>query len=53
MITKDHREHHKRRNVNYGHVFIFWDVIFNTGHVDIQIYRIDPLKIVNRQLQLE
>ena len=53
MVTKDHREHHKRRNVNFGHVFIFWDVIFNTGHVDIQIYRIDPLKIVNRQLQLE
>lgn len=51
MTTEDHREHHKKRNINYGHIFIFWDVIFNTGHRNLQNYRKNPLHVLNRQLQ--
>lgn len=30
--SKDHRLHHQKRNVNFGHVFIIWDVLFNTDY---------------------
>ena len=35
LTTKDHREHHKRRIVNFGHIFIFWDLIFKTYYKEI------------------
>jgi len=28
--ARDHRLHHQKRNVNFGHIFRIWDVLFKT-----------------------